>query len=72
MVYDEEERDGAGDADCAADCEGPRGELTIESEEGKGTRVAITLPRGPRPGRYLEAPEDVPRRKPVLPDVIDV
>jgi len=48
------------------------GELGIESQEGKGTRVTISLPRGPRPGRYLESGEDAGRSRPEVPGVIDV
>ena len=46
------------------------GELSIESSPGKGTRVTITLPRGPRPVRFLESGEPAPRK--AVPDVIDV
>ena len=46
------------------------GELSIESSPGKGTRVTLTLPRGPRPVRYLES-GDVPARPPA-PEIIDV
>ncbi len=46
------------------------GELSIESSEGKGTRVTLTLPRGPRPVRFLES-GDAPS-KPVARGVIDV
>lgn len=48
------------------------GELGIESQEGKGTRVTITLPRGPRPGRYLESGDEAGRLRPEVPGVIDV
>ena len=46
------------------------GELSIESSEGKGTRVTLTLPRGPRPVRFLES-GDAPA-KPAAQGVIDV
>lgn len=46
------------------------GELSIESSEGKGTRVTITLPRGPRPVRFLESGHT--SGKPAPPEVIDV
>ncbi len=46
------------------------GELSIESSEGKGTRVTLTLPRGPRPVRFLEG-GSAPA-KPDVPAVIDV
>lgn len=46
------------------------GELGIESSPGKGTRVTITLPRGPRPVRFLES-GDAPART-AVPEVIDV
>ncbi len=46
------------------------GELSIESSEGKGTRVTLTLPRGPRPVRFLES-GDAPS-KPAAQGVIDV
>ena len=48
------------------------GELSIESSEGKGTRVTITLPRGQRPARFLESGSPDDRRKPAVPEVIDV
>lgn len=48
------------------------GELSIESSEGKGTRVTLTLPRGPRPIRYLEAGDGAERKKATAPEVIDV
>jgi signal transduction histidine kinase len=35
------------------------GEISIESEEHKGTRVTIHLPRGERPVRLLGSPEPV-------------
>ncbi len=47
------------------------GELSIESSPGKGTRVTLTLPRGPRPIRYLESGGGE-RKKPAAPEVIDV
>jgi two-component system, sporulation sensor kinase E len=46
------------------------GELSIESSPGKGTRVTLTLPRGPRPLRFLES-GDVPAKS-AAPEVIDV
>ena len=46
------------------------GELSIESSEGKGTRVTLTLPRGPRPVRFLES-GNAPV-KPAAQGVIDV
>jgi two-component system, sporulation sensor kinase E len=46
------------------------GELSIESSPGQGTRVSLTLPRGPRPVRYLESGDAAPRHPP--PQVIDV
>lgn len=46
------------------------GELSIESSPGKGTRVTLTLPRGPRPVRFLESGEPAARH--TVPDVIDV
>lgn len=48
------------------------GELSIESSEGKGTRITITLPRGQRPVRFLESSSTEERRKPAGPEVIDV
>ncbi len=48
------------------------GELSIESSEGKGTRVTLTLPRGPRPMRYLEAGTPVDHKNPPGPQIIDV
>jgi two-component system, sporulation sensor kinase E len=46
------------------------GELSIESSPGKGTRVSLTLPRGPRPVRFLQSGDQTPR--PAAPEVIDV
>ncbi len=46
------------------------GELSIESSEGKGTRVTLTLPRGPRPLRFLESGSAPARAE--TPAVIDV
>jgi two-component system, sporulation sensor kinase E len=48
------------------------GELRIDSSEGKGTRITLTLPRGPRPVRFLEAGSPDERKKPAEPEVIDV
>ena len=46
------------------------GELSIESSPGTGTRVTLTLPRGPKPVRFLES-GDQPAQ-PAAPEVIDV
>ena len=48
------------------------GELSIESSEGKGTRVTLTLPRGQRPVRFLESGSPDERKKSAQPEVIDV
>jgi PAS domain S-box-containing protein len=48
------------------------GELRIESSEGKGTRITITIPRGPKPLRFLESGSADERKKAAGPEVIDV
>lgn len=48
------------------------GELSIESSEGKGTRVTLTLPRGPRPVRFLQSGDPGEYKESAAPDVIDV
>lgn len=48
------------------------GELSIESSEGVGTRVTLTLPRGPRPVRFLPSGDPGERKKAAEPEVIDV
>ena len=45
------------------------GELSIESEEGRGTKVIISLPRGQRPVRYLESGDPAPAAEPGVIDV---